>query len=123
MTIMGALDHIDKIKPNTYSQSEKIRWLSELDGTVKTAIIDTHEGGENMHFGGYTEETSLTTELLVPFPHDILYIHYLAMQIDYANAEYAKYENSHALYNTAFTDFARYYNRTHMPKGTKLKFF
>jgi hypothetical protein len=123
MTIMETLNRIDTIKPNGYSQSEKIKWLSVLDGIVKSTIIDTHEGGENVEFDGYTEETNPTTELLVPFPSDDIYIRYLEMQIDYANGEYNKYENSQTMYNATYSAFARAYNRTHMPKGTKFKFF
>ena len=36
-------------------------------------------------------------------------------QIDYANGEYGKYNNSITLYNTAFDAYAKYYNRTHKP--------
>ena len=43
MTVMEAINHVDAVKPNGYSQNEKIRWLSYLDGIVKKEIIDTHE--------------------------------------------------------------------------------
>ena len=90
---------------------------------MKRAIIDTHEGGEDVTFDGYGEETNPSTQLLVPFPYDDIYIRYLEMQIDYANGEYSKYENSQTMYNAAYSTFAREYNRTHMPKGKKFKFF
>lgn len=115
MTIMGAISHIDTVKPNTYSQVEKVKWLSNLDGIVKAEVIDTHEGGEKVAFKGYDEMTSLTQELLIPHPHDDIYIRYLEMQIDYANGEYNKYNNTKTVYNEAFGDFVRYYNRTHKP--------
>ena len=90
---------------------------------VKTDIIDTHEGSEKVKFNGYNEKTSLTTELLIPAPYDEVYIRYLEMQIDYANGEYGKYNNSTTMYNTAYSAFDRYYNRTHMPIGKKFKIF
>ena len=40
MTLMGAINHIDAVKPNGYSQTEKVKWLSTLDGIVKAEIID-----------------------------------------------------------------------------------
>ena len=123
MTLLEAINRIDVLKPNGYSQAEKIQWLSTLDGIIKREIIDTHEGGEGVTFNGYTEETSLTTELLVPAPYDDVYLRYLEMQIDYANGEYGKYNNSMSMYDTAYSNFQRYYNRTHMPKGRKFKFF
>jgi hypothetical protein len=123
MTIIEAINRINAVKPNTYDQPQKVKWLSTLDGIVKKEVIDTHEGGEDVTFNGYTDETILTTNLLVPAPYDEIYIRYLEMQIDYANGEYAKYNNSTDVYNEAYTAFKRYYNRTHMPKGNKFKFF
>lgn len=123
MTIMDALYRINELKPNSYSQTEKIKWLSSLDGIIKSEIIDTHEGGEDKVFNGYGEDEELTTELLVPHPYDDIYLRWLEAQIDYANGEYGKYNNSIAMYNNAYSAYAKYYNRTHMPKGTKFKFF
>lgn len=115
MTIIGAITRVDTVKPNTYSQIDKVKWLSELDGIIKAEIIDTHEGGENTPFSGYTEYTDLNTKLLVPAPYDEVYIRYLEMQIDYANNEYGKYNNSMMMYNSAFSAFEKHYNRDHLP--------
>ena len=129
MTIMDALYRIDEVKPNSYSQAEKMKWLSSLDGVIKSEIIDTHEkcagceGCKDVTFNGYDEATDLSTPLLVPAPYDDIYLRWLETQIDYANGEYGKYNNSMAMYNTAYTAYANHYNRTHMPIGKKLKFF
>lgn len=123
MKINEAIQIADRMKPNAYGMEQKIRWLSTLDGIVKSEIIDTHEGGENVVYNGYNAETALTTELLVPAPYDDVYIRYLEMQIDYANGENAKYNNSRILYNETYTAFAKHYNSTHMPKGSNFKFF
>lgn len=123
MTIMEALHRIDTLKPNGYSNPEKIKWLSILDGIVKTEVIDTHEGGEDVVFDGYQDDEELTTVLLVPAPYDDIYIHWLSAQIDYTNGEYDQYENSNTMYNSAMAAYANHYNRTHMPLGKKFKFF
>ena len=123
MTISEALHRADEVKPNTYTDLDKIRWLSTLDGLIKTKIIDTHEGAESVTFKEYDETTSLTTELLVPAPYDHIYIHWLEAMIDYANDEYDRYANTMEMYNSAWNTFENYYNRTHMPKGKKFKFF
>jgi hypothetical protein len=123
MTIMEAIHRIDSVKPNRYSQQEKIQWLSILDGTVKAEIIDTHEGAGASDFKGYTEKTDLNTPLLVPAPYDDIYLFGLESQIDYWNGEIKKYNNSIAMYNNAYSEFAKYYNRTHLPLGKKFKFF
>lgn len=123
MTIMEAINRIDSLKPNTYSQVEKIRVLSTLDGIIKEKIIDTHEGAEAVVFEGYAEETNLTTNLLVPAPYDEIYLYWLESKINYWNGETGKFNNSIAMYNAAYTEFESHYNRTHMPKGKKFKFF
>lgn len=116
MTISEAISRTDDVKPNAYSEARKIMWLSELDGMIKTEIIDTHQGGDSVSFNGYDIETDvLTTELIVPAPYDVLYLRYLEMKIDFSNGEYSKYNNSMMMYNAAYSAFENYYNREHMP--------
>ena len=121
MTIMEALNRTDAVKPNGYGQTEKINWLSALDGDIKTKIFDTHEG-PSLSFSGYDEQTPLYTELLVPAPYDVVYLYYLSMQIDYANGELSKYNNSALMFNSAYADLERYCNRTLMPKSYSARF-
>lgn len=180
MKIIEAISRIDSLKHNTYTQSDKVTWLSRLDSMVKAEIIDTHEGADkeqaikeyieaniaaheaavveymkvnevsredaekNVHFReikykeakehieatrndifftGYDDNTDLQTELLVPAPYDEVYLRWMEAQIDYHNGEYDRYNNAMDMYNTAFTGYQNYYNRTHMPKGKKFKFF
>ena len=123
MTILEAVHKIDTVKPNSYTQPEKIKWLSTLDGIIKSEIIDTHEGGENVVFEGYFDDTDLDTPLLVSAPYDDVYIRWLEARIDYANGEYGKYNNSLTAYSNAYDSYANYYNRKHMPKGKSFKFF
>ena len=123
MKIVEAISRIDGLKHNTYTQGEKIAWLSRLDSMVKRLIIDTHEGGEDVVFTGYNENTDVYTELLVPEPFDEMYLRWLEARIDYANGEYDKYNNAILMYQTAYDGYANYYGRNHMPKGKKIKFF
>jgi hypothetical protein len=113
MTIMEALHRVDSLKPNSYSNPEKIQWLSILDGIIKKDIIDTHEGGEDVEFEGYEEDVELTKNLLVPAPYDEIYIHWLEAQMDYTNGEYGKYNNSMVTYNNSYLMYEKYYNRMH----------
>jgi hypothetical protein len=123
MTIMEAIKRIDAVKPNSYLQGEKIRWLNALDGMVKSKVIDTHQGADAVVFEGYTEDTPLGTALLVPAPYDEMYIFWLESKIDYWNGETGKYNNSISMFNTAYSEYERFYNRTHMPIGENLNYF
>lgn len=115
MTIIEAINRLDALKHNTYTQSDKVEWLSRLDSMVKKHIIDTHEGGSDVVFSGYGDTTDVQTELLVPPPHDEMYIRWLEAQIDYHNGEYGKYNNAIDMFNTAYNSYMNYYNRNHMP--------
>lgn len=123
MTINEAINKIDALKPNGYSHEDKTRWLSSVDGVIKAEIIDTHEGGEDIVFEEYTGDTDPDTNLLVSAPYDDLYLRWLEARIDYANGEYSKFNNSITMYNAELSAFSNYYNRTHMPKGKKRKYF
>ena len=115
MRIIEAINGLDSLKQNTYTQGDKIRWLSSLDWMVKKQVIDCHEGGDQVSFDGYHEDTKVDTVLLIPAPYDEAYLRWLEAQIDYANGEYGKYNNAMAMFNTVFNEFAKYYARNHTP--------
>ena len=121
MNIIEAINRIDSLKHNTYTESDKVAWLSELDSMVKVEIIDTHEG--DVTFNGYADLTDTQTELLITAPYDKAYLLWMEAQIDYHNGEYDKYNNAMEMFQTAYEGFKNYYNRTHMPKGKKIKYF
>ncbi len=116
ITIGEVIALVDEFKPNTRTPAEKIKWLNDLDFTVKTDIIDTHEGGENYPFDGYNEDTPLETPLLIPaqFGRDI-YRFYLETQIDYVNKEYNSYNAAAAVYDSHYQSFALYWHNHHKP--------
>lgn len=122
MTIIEAINSIDALKTNAFTQSDKVKWLSRLDWRIKREIIDTHEG-ESISFSGYDDDTALDTELLAPTPYDEMYLRWMEAQMDYTNGEYNRYNNSITMFNTAYSNYERYYNRMNTPKGKKLKFF
>ena len=124
MTIFEAITRLDNLKPNNYTDVDKARWLSELDGKIKAEIIDTHEGAEDVTYVPYDTDTDTTiVELLAPHPFDEMYLKWLEAKIDYYNAEYGRYNNSITAFDESYSAFERYYNRTHKPKSVKLKFF
>lgn len=140
MTIQQALDRIDAIKPNMVMQEVKIQWLSEIDAVIQEEIINQHyDNGKpphhHIHWPGnpldqhihhhhdhegkklepYCTDGDMTQQLIVPFPYDKLYQHYLAMQLDIVNAEVEKYNNDSQLFNAAYMEFSDWYTRNHMP--------
>lgn len=115
MKIIEAISRVNDLMHNTYSQGNKVQWLSDLDNDIKQQIIDNHEGGQSVSFHGYDANTSLDTVLLVPAPHDIMYVRWLEAQIHYHNGEYDSYNNAILLFNTALDAFKKHYTSTHKP--------
>ncbi len=122
MRLLEAIDQVDRNLNNTYKQNEKIEWISQLDQRVKLLIIDTHEGAENVTFNGYDENTDKDTMLLVPAPFDEIYLRWLESQIHYRNQEEDRCNNATDAFNVLWAEFRNYYNRQHMPLGTRLRF-
>jgi hypothetical protein len=123
MTIAEAIKRTDGLIHNTYSQEQKVQWLSHVDSTVKNHLIDTHEDPPKNAFEGYDPAAPLDTVLLVPEPYSDLYVRWLEAQIHYYNGEYGKYNQALAMYNAAFGAYVNHYNRTHMPKGQHFCYF
>jgi hypothetical protein len=122
MKIIDAITRLDALKFNTYTQNDKLDWLSRLDNMVKKQIIDTHEGADSVNFTGYTEDTDIHTELLIPAPYDEAYLRWMEAQIDYHNGEYDKYNNAIIMFNTIFEAYAAFYNQNHMPVSRGRRF-
>lgn len=123
MKLREAIERIDSLKHNVFTQGEKVSWINQLDGMIKAHIIDTHEGGEDVLFSPYDERDDMGGDLLVPAPFDSVYVHWLEAQIDYYNGEISRYNNSMAMFNEEYAAYQRYYNRNHMPKSRGFKFF
>lgn len=139
MTIKEAIDKVDTLCPNQYSEEIKVDWLSRLDYQIFNDIILTHE----IHHPPFFPKKIMPTEnalnlpertiylrkpelkpysvenmavpLLVKFPYDELYIHYLQMKIDEANKETEQYNNSAVLFGSYYENFTKHYNEEHMP--------
>jgi len=117
MTIQEALTKCDGLKPSQYDDIQKIGWLSDVEATIKKEIIDTHDGGIDIEFNKYDENTDYSTKLIASEPYSDLYVQYLMAQIDYYNAEFQRYNNTSNMFNAKYQDFANYWNRTHMSNG------
>lgn len=115
MTIIEAINKLDALKFNTYSQNDKVAWLSQLDLAIKRTVLDNHECNPAPNFTGYTEDTPLNTVLLVPAPFDDIYLRWMEAQIDYHNGETDHYNNSISLYNAMFEAYGNYYIKHHKP--------
>lgn len=112
MTVREAIDRVDAIKPNAFDDNAKLAWLNELEGDIQVQI----HGLEPEDLTAYQLPANSAAALLVPAPFDRLYPLRLGAMVDFANGEYDKYQNSMAMANGAYQDYAAWYIRKH-PKG------
>lgn len=195
MKITDVIAYVDKIKPNAFTDEDKFRWISEVEGMVATEVFlldpgefrpyvldavytaagacfptsdtirlrepvpddfsaggllslmggsiyranggsrkyriakisdDGHEitlDGASFPATGLDEDTApwtLTFDgsdivLMVRPPHDKIYAAYLVAQIDFANGEYNKYQNTLAMFNGFWGEYCRWYARHFRP--------
>jgi hypothetical protein len=113
MELSEAISRLDARKFNGISRQEKIRWLSDLDGMTYGAVIATHRDGGA--FTPYTPETPGNTELLIPAPHEMVYLWYMEAMVDYACGEFVRYNNAMEQFTAAYRRFADSYHRQHSP--------
>lgn len=114
MKIRQAISELRGLKPNQYSDGTLLRWLSELDGQIYEDVLQYSEDAPSPPRLPYEVEKDMDTELLAAFPHEGMYISYLAMKIDFQNGEYDRYNNDMAMYTMAYQAFCDSWNRTHM---------
>jgi hypothetical protein len=116
MTIKDCIDIVDSNKPNQYTITDKVRWLSFIDEKIINDVLKTHEGYDGRYddFTGYSDD-KLSVTLIAPSPYDRLYTQYLKMKIDEENGETARYNNAAILFNTYYDEYKKYYNKHHMP--------
>lgn len=111
MTPNKAIEIIDRLKPNSYSEEDKLRWINELDTMVQRLVIQTDEIKQL----SYPED--MDKELLIPSPYDDCYTLFLEAKIDYYNREYGNYNNSAMMFETQYSEYKKDYIRHNPVKG------
>ena len=106
-----AIEKVDRLKPNSYSEEDKLGWINELDGMVQRLVIQADEIKQ------YDYPEDMDKELLIPAPFDDCYTLFLEAKIDYYNREYANYNNSAMMFEAQFSEYKKAYIREHRARG------
>lgn len=113
MTIQGAINLADQMRPNSMATALKIQFLNELEQMIHGELIMKHaHTQEEETTPEYTEDTDTGTELLIPSPYDKVYWMYINHRIDLQNQEMDKYNNDRALFEHAYQEAADWINRS-----------
>lgn len=137
MTPNNAIEKVDRLKPNSYSEEDKLGWINELEGMVKRLVfqwdekylkeIETQYENGDISEEEYNEiirktkplvcPDDLETELLVPDPFEDIYTLFLEAKIDYYNREYGNYNNSAMMFEAQYNEFKKDYIRHNRARG------
>lgn len=109
MKIKEAINNVRALSGNAVDDNTMCRWLSELDGRL---MLDFYKGSEWMSYVLPQDEGH---DLLVPFPWDELYVHYLEAMVYYSNGEFDRYRNSYEMFNKKEMDYRQWYARNQLP--------
>jgi hypothetical protein len=117
LTIREAIEFADDVKPNAFPDRVKVKWLEQLDGHI--AAEEFRMNPEELALLRYSEE-NMEVELLAEAPYDDIYPLWLQAQVDFANGEYNRYQNTMQVYNAHYGNFvvwlAEHFERERMPE-------
>jgi len=118
MTLATLITKIEKLRPSQFDKDELTDWVNEIESQVVDQIFNKAEGDEHV-FTPYKYDEDYDRELMLPEQHTDIYLHYLAAKIDYWNSEIERFNNSAAMYQSAWDSYAAEYRRNNMPKQLK----
>lgn len=97
-------------------------WIDELEGQMLAEIAATHCDAPADACPDSADGMTEDARLFAAFPYDGVYSAYLHMKSDLYFGDTEKYENSAMQFASAYSAFADYYNRTHLPlTGAKIR--
>lgn len=111
MKIKKLFRYVDSVKPNAFSDEDKLVWLNEIEDRVQLDVM-LRWPGEVVQYSLPEDEE---TELLLEPPHTAVYRYWLQAMIDFENGEYDKYQNTSEMYNEAWNTFVAWFAETYRP--------
>ena len=109
MTVQELLSYIDDIRPNAFTDGQKLIWLNELEARIQREVFLSGELWQ------YRLPDDRETVLLLDPPHDAIYRHWMEAMIDYENGEYNKYQNTMQMFNAQWASFVAWFAEKYRP--------
>lgn len=109
MTVKEAMSKAQELTGTAISESTLCAWLSELDGRL---MFEFYHGET---WTPYATPADNGAALLVPFPWDMAYVHWLEAMCYYTNGEYDRYGNAMTMFEAKMGDYRKFVTRTNLP--------
>ena len=112
MTINELFAYTEEMFPCQYSSSLKLKWVNQLEKDIYDFLTGFEGDLDDLE-----PHTALTEDLQIDEPD--IYALYISARADFSNAEYARYNNKVAQFNTFFDEWKARYIRTHRTSGKR----
>ena len=124
MTAGEAIGQARALRPGCEMTEERMRsWLRRQDGEIRARLLP-EKGAEELAQAGADlaceGELTDSTVLLVPFPFDGMYPHYLCAMMDAALGENERYAGEMTRCNALLGEFAAWLRREHRPPARRV---
>ena len=125
MTAGEAMEQARAMRPGCEVNEERLRdWLRRQDGEIRARIIEpggaaadfAEAGADRLGADGLADGAAL----LVPFPFDGMYPHYLCAMMDAALGENERYAGEMTRCNALLGEFAAWLRRNHRPPARQV---
>ena len=109
MTVNMAIANAQELYPDTFSDSLKARWISELDGKISRETLHKND------FMPYDFPKDGDRELLVKAPYDNIYELYIIAMSQFHSGEIGSYGTTAAIFGRSYEEFRKDYIRNNIP--------
>lgn len=114
-TINTAIERAARLHPDSFDDTLKASWISELDGKISRETMHKND------FTPYEFPRDGDKELLVKNPYDNIYELYIIAMSAFFSGEMASYSSSAILFEEAYSEFRKNYLRNNMPPQNTIK--
>ncbi len=120
MTVKDIVTFVDRVYSNDIDMDVKAGFIAHCDAQLRRDLLPTHEQdmdckAEEQHTEKDTGKYDGDTVLFAPDRYADLYRWYLQARLSLILSQAGMYQTCAALYESARDEFAKEYNRTHMP--------
>lgn len=105
-TMNKVIEHVDRVNPNVFTDTDKYEWMKALDGLVAHEVMQEEAPD-------YSIPEDADTPLLVQSPYDDIYRLYVGAMIYLHNREYDHYNNAAMMFQQRYEQFKAWYIQNH----------
>lgn len=103
MKIKDALEYVDELYENVFSEKIKLGWLNQIEMEIQAKVLQRIQE----EITRYTQE-DMDTHMIAPAPFDRLYPEYLIWRIALAQGELERAANQKTVFDSAYYAFVRH---------------